>query len=196
MPRPPASPPPSPTSARLVRIPSIAFPGLRRERRCSAAPRPSRHSSRALGLFETVEIRRAAIPGTDETGQPAVLASRAARNGRPTILLYAHHDVQPVGDEALWESAAVRADRARRPPVRPRRGRRQGGGHGAHRGAARAHGGARRRLRPRRRAVHRGRGGGGIALVRPVPRRQRRRAPRRRHRRRRLGQLGCRARPR
>ena len=88
----------------LVRIPSIAFPGfdaseVQRSAEAVAA------LVEGLGLFETVEIRRAAIPGSDETGQPAVLASRAARNGRPTILLYAHHDVQPVGEESLWESA-------------------------------------------------------------------------------------------
>jgi acetylornithine deacetylase/succinyl-diaminopimelate desuccinylase-like protein len=87
----------------LVRIPSIAFPGFDEE--------PVQRSAdavadlvRATGLFETVEVRRSAIPGTDEQGKPAVLATRAARNGRPTILLYAHHDVQPVGDESLWES--------------------------------------------------------------------------------------------
>ncbi|MGN8551727.1 UNVERIFIED_CONTAM: dipeptidase [Microbacterium sp. SLM126] len=87
----------------LVRIPSIAFPGFDEE--------PVQRSAeavadlvRGLGLFETVEIRRAAVPGTSEQGQPAVLATRAARHGRPTILLYAHHDVQPVGDEGLWES--------------------------------------------------------------------------------------------
>lgn len=88
----------------LVRIPSIAFPGfdaseVQRSAEAVAA------LVEGLGLFETVEIRRAAIPDSDETGHPAVLASRAARNGRPTILLYAHHDVQPVGDESLWESA-------------------------------------------------------------------------------------------
>ena len=88
----------------LVRIPSIAFPGfdgaeVQRSAEAIAA------LVEELGLFDSVEIRRAAIPGTDEIGHPAVLASRAARNGRPTILLYAHHDVQPVGDEALWESA-------------------------------------------------------------------------------------------
>lgn len=98
----------------LVRIPSVAFPGfdggeVQRSAEAVAALVAD------LGLFERIEIRRAAIPGTDETGQPAVLATRAARNGRPTILLYAHHDVQPAGDESLWESApfepAVRGGR-------------------------------------------------------------------------------------
>lgn len=96
----------------LVRIPSIAFPGfdageVQRSAEAVAA------LVEGLGLFESVEIRRAAIPAAHEQGSPqqtemgmpAVLAARAARNGRPTILLYAHHDVQPVGDESLWQSA-------------------------------------------------------------------------------------------
>ncbi|KHK96909.1 hypothetical protein LK09_13800 [Microbacterium mangrovi] len=88
---------------KLVRIPSIAFPGF--------DPAEVRRSAEAVaalaegtGVFESVVIRDAAIPGTDERGMPAVLATRPARNGRPTILLYAHHDVQPVGDESLWDT--------------------------------------------------------------------------------------------
>jgi len=87
----------------LVRIPSIAFPGFDPGEVARSAEAVAA-LVRGTGLFETVDIRRAAIPGTDELGHPAVLATRPARNGRPTILLYAHHDVQPVGDEALWES--------------------------------------------------------------------------------------------
>lgn len=89
---------------RLVRIPSIAFPGFDQAEVHRSAEAVAA-LARDTGLFDTVEVRTAAIPGTTEQGSPAVLATRAARNGRPTILLYAHHDVQPAGDEALWESA-------------------------------------------------------------------------------------------
>ncbi|MBA8816285.1 acetylornithine deacetylase/succinyl-diaminopimelate desuccinylase-like protein [Microbacterium halimionae] len=87
----------------LVRIPSIAWPAfdqsqLRRSADSVAA------LAESTGIFDSVEVTSAAIPGTDEHGQPAVLATRAARNGRPTVLLYAHHDVQPHGDDALWDS--------------------------------------------------------------------------------------------
>ena len=37
-------------------------------------------------------------------GRPAVLASRPAADGKPTVLLYAHHDVQPPGSDAGWLS--------------------------------------------------------------------------------------------
>ncbi len=88
----------------LVRIPSVAFPGFdRAEVERSAAAVAS--LAEGLGIFDRVEVTTAAVPETGEQGMPAVLATRAARNGRPTILLYAHHDVQPVGDESLWESA-------------------------------------------------------------------------------------------
>ncbi|MBD7958027.1 dipeptidase [Microbacterium sp. Sa4CUA7] len=86
----------------LVRIPSIAFPGFdpAEVARSAAAVK---ELAEGLGIFDRVEIRDAAIDDT-ERGMPAVLATRAPRNGRPTILLYAHHDVQPVGDETLWDS--------------------------------------------------------------------------------------------
>jgi acetylornithine deacetylase/succinyl-diaminopimelate desuccinylase-like protein len=87
----------------LVRIPSIAWPAFDQ----SALVRSADAVAALLtgtGVFDSVEVKRAAIPGTDEMGQPAVLATRAPRNGRPTVLLYAHHDVQPPGDEALWDS--------------------------------------------------------------------------------------------
>ncbi|MFJ4038044.1 dipeptidase [Microbacterium sp. NPDC090007] len=87
----------------LVRIPSIAWPAFDQNALVHSADAVAA-LLRGTGVFDSVEVKRAAIPGTDEFGQPAVLATRAARNGRPTVLLYAHHDVQPPGDEALWDS--------------------------------------------------------------------------------------------
>lgn len=55
------------------------------------------------GCFDEVQILRAEYEG-GKVGAPAVVATRLAKNSRPTILLYAHHDVQPPGDDALWES--------------------------------------------------------------------------------------------
>jgi acetylornithine deacetylase/succinyl-diaminopimelate desuccinylase-like protein len=87
----------------LVRIPGIAWPAFDQtqlERSASAVAA----LAEGTGVFDEVRILRAAIPGTDEVGQPAILATRAARGNAPTVLLYAHHDVQPPGDDALWDS--------------------------------------------------------------------------------------------
>lgn len=88
----------------LVRIPGIAWPSFDQTQLERSAARVA-ELAEGIGVFDEVRVLRAAVPGTDEMGQPAVLATRAARNGKPTILLYAHHDVQPPGDDALWETS-------------------------------------------------------------------------------------------
>ncbi|MEV8219221.1 dipeptidase [Microbacterium sp. NPDC077391] len=87
----------------LVRIPGIAWPAFDQtqlERSADAVA----ELARGTGVFDDVRVLRAHVDDTDELGQPAVLATRAARNGRPSILLYAHHDVQPPGADELWET--------------------------------------------------------------------------------------------
>ena len=59
-------------------------------------------------------------------GHPAVFGHAPGPEGAPTVLLYCHYDVQPPLGEDAWETPALRAGRARRPLVRPRRRRLQG----------------------------------------------------------------------
>lgn len=81
----------------LVRIPSIAFPGYDRE--------PVRRSAEAVaGLLREAGMPEVTIESVGE-GAPAVIARRPAREGMPTVMLYAHHDVQPTGDVDSWTSA-------------------------------------------------------------------------------------------
>ncbi|PRY68510.1 acetylornithine deacetylase/succinyl-diaminopimelate desuccinylase-like protein [Glaciihabitans tibetensis] len=87
----------------LVRIPSVSWNGFDPAAVAASADAVAALLT-GLEVFESVEIARAPITETGLLGQPAVLATRAARNGRPTILLYAHHDVQPPGADEDWES--------------------------------------------------------------------------------------------
>lgn len=41
---------------------------------------------------------------SEDGGAPAVIAHKAGPAGAPTVLLYAHHDVQPENDHADWDS--------------------------------------------------------------------------------------------
>lgn len=98
----------------LVRIPSVSWTAFDPTQVAASADAVAT-LMRDLQVFDSVEIKQAGIPGSGELGQPAVLATRKARNGRPTVLLYAHHDVQPPGKDEDWESSpfepTVRGDR-------------------------------------------------------------------------------------
>lgn len=78
----------------LVRIPSISFPGF--------DPAPVRKSAEATAKLLTksgLEDVRILDPGI---GHPSVFGRWTGALGAPTILLYAHHDVQPIGREEVW----------------------------------------------------------------------------------------------
>jgi acetylornithine deacetylase/succinyl-diaminopimelate desuccinylase-like protein len=80
----------------LIRIESVsADPGRAGEVRRSAEAVADLFRAEN---FDTVEIVSA------EGGAPAVIAHKAGPAGAPTVLLYAHHDVQPENDHAEWDS--------------------------------------------------------------------------------------------
>ncbi|WP_336651682.1 MULTISPECIES: dipeptidase [unclassified Leucobacter] len=95
---------------RLVRIPSVSWPAFD-PAHVAASAEAIAALLRDTGVFDVVDIRRAPVEGGEgadgsapELGQPAVVARREARNGRPTVLLYAHHDVQPPGRDEDWNT--------------------------------------------------------------------------------------------
>ena len=81
---------------RLVAIPSVSSDAAAAGHVRASAEEVARQL-RAAGMPE-VEVVCAA------GGLPAVLARRPGPPGSRTVLLYAHHDVQPVGDPRDWAS--------------------------------------------------------------------------------------------
>ncbi|PUB23641.1 acetylornithine deacetylase/succinyl-diaminopimelate desuccinylase-like protein [Promicromonospora sp. AC04] len=85
----------------LVRIPSVSAAAFD-QAHVAASAAATAQLLRDAGLPD-VEILSAPRPdGTP--GAPAVVARRPAPEGAPTVLLYAHHDVQPPGDPATWDT--------------------------------------------------------------------------------------------
>ena len=80
----------------LVRIPSVAFPGF--------DPEPVHRMGQAVvDLFAAAGadgVHLLDVPG----GYPCVYADLPGRAGSPTVLLYAHYDVQPAPESQGWST--------------------------------------------------------------------------------------------
>lgn len=97
---------------RAVRIPSVSLPGFSSE--------PVREMANAVvDILRTAGVENARLEEVKD-GYPMVFGEIEGPPGAPTVLLYAHYDVQPAGDEKAWNS----------PPFEPeeRKGRLYGRG--------------------------------------------------------------------
>jgi cysteinylglycine-S-conjugate dipeptidase len=80
----------------LVRIPSVSLDSF-----------DQRHvDDSALAVAQLLRAEGLDVEIVREGGRPAVIGHRDGPPGAPTITLYAHHDVQPPGEDALWDSPA------------------------------------------------------------------------------------------
>lgn len=85
--------------AAMVRVPSVSWEGSDPRHLEDSASLVAALCERT-GVFEQVHVLR------HGSGAPAVVARREPAPGKPTVALYAHHDVQPAGEPDQWTSAA------------------------------------------------------------------------------------------
>ncbi|MBI3548378.1 MAG: M20/M25/M40 family metallo-hydrolase [Elusimicrobia bacterium] len=87
--------------SKLVAIPSVSFPGFPAQNVVKSAKAVADLMKRS-GL-EHIQIIK--FPGA----HPYVYGDWLHAPGKPTLLLYAHHDVQPPGRTELWKSPPFKA---------------------------------------------------------------------------------------
>lgn len=81
----------------LVRIESVSADPAR-----AGEVERSAEATRDLFVAEGFDAR---IVRSHDGAPPAVIGEKRGPEGAPTVLLYAHHDVQPENDHAEWDSA-------------------------------------------------------------------------------------------
>jgi len=81
----------------LVRIPSVSREGAN-------SPDVARSAEAVATLLADLGMPDVRVLDAQD-GAPAVVGRSPAPPGAPTVLLYAHHDVQPAGDLSAWQSA-------------------------------------------------------------------------------------------
>lgn len=79
----------------LVRIPSVSHPG-------HDPQHVKRSAEETKRILEAAGMRTKVLQHGD--GGPAAVGWIPAPPGAPTVLLYAHHDVQPTGPRELWHT--------------------------------------------------------------------------------------------
>lgn len=93
----------------LVKIPSIAWESHDLNQVHLSAEKVKQLAEELN--FDSVEILTAKYGDEAKEGMPAVVARKETAPGYPTVLLYAHHDVQPTGDLELWNTPPFEATR-------------------------------------------------------------------------------------
>jgi len=89
--------------ARLVAIPSVSSSGYTEPRQ----PLLDAHEF-VVGLLRDAGVEQIVALELPDTA-PVIMGEIAAPEGAPTVLLYGHYDVVPVGDESKWESPPFEA---------------------------------------------------------------------------------------